>query len=642
MKIVVLFAAACTVACSGSASNTQRPSGAAGVPDAQAGTSSAAAGSAPTAGAFDQPRAGVGGGVAGATVLPQAGDQSAPEPSTIEPIAIDECDASNPAGLGDAERMALRQGGSGAGPRLLYPYEGTVFPRGMLAPLWMWEGGGDYVYVHIKSTSFEYWGCLRPTAPGQLQLPQHVWDEAGARTHGKNDPYTVELSVMTGGEVAGPSSQQLVIAQATIQGSIFYNSYSSLLGGLGGNVLRIPQGGQAEAFISNECNGCHSLSADGSRLLSQTLVTGGRAYPMSPGMPPNPAAMPAPSRVAYGALYPDGTKYVSTSVAVEVARAALTGGGLPAEATLYETDTGSVLPSQGIPPGALMPMFSPDGSMLVFTDHAVNNGSALALVDFATATNQAGNYRVVYEDNEMRPGWPFMLPDNGAIVFARTDGADFSGDGAGLLGLPLLGPYGELHMVDVDTGTATLMARAMGYATEADAAAGNTYLPFGPGEVGKNYFPTVSPVAAGGFFWVFFDAVRNYGNLGLQRQLWGTAVDISPSGDYTTDRSRPAFYLPGQEFGTGNHRAFAALDPCKQDGDTCASGIDCCGGFCFIPDDRNTEFGEQPLGTCSSDVPTCAKRNERCTSSSDCCPPESEGEPQNTCIAGFCAFIAVD
>lgn len=37
---------------------------------------------------------------------------------------------------------------------------------------------------------------------------------------------------------------------------------------------------------------------------------------------------------------------------------------------------------------------------------------------------------------------------------------------------------------------------------------------------------------------------------------------IHPDGTYTADPSHPAFYLPGQEFGAGNHRAFAALDFC--------------------------------------------------------------------------------
>ena len=87
-------------------------------------------------------------------------------------------------------------------------------------------------------------------------------------------------------------------------------------------------------------------------------------------------------------------------------------------------------------------------------------------------------------------------------------------------------------------------------------------------------------MAAGGYFWVFFDSVRRYGNLGVGRQLWGAAIEIQPSGNYRLDPSAPAFYVPGQELGTGNQRAFAALDPCKKEGDACNSGIDCCGGFC--------------------------------------------------------------
>ena len=98
----------------------------------------------------------------------------------------------------------------------------------------------------------------------------------------------------------------------------------------------------------------------------------------------------------------------------------------------------------------------------------------------------------------------------------------------------------------------------------------------------------------------------------------------------------PAFYVTGQEFGTGNHRAFAALDPCKKDGNSCTSGIDCCGGFCMVPEAVG-EFDE-PVGTCSSEIPMCAKTNERCTSSADCCPP-MEGERMNSCIAGFCATL---
>ena len=101
----------------------------------------------------------------------------------------------------------------------------------------------------------------------------------------------------------------------------------------------------------------------------------------------------------------------------------------------------------------------------------------------------------------------------------------------------------------------------MGFASPADAASNVTYLPFGSGEAHQNYYPTVSPAASGGYAWVFFDSRRHYGNAGLERQIWGTAVDVSPEGTSSADPSHPAFYLPGQEFGTGNFRAVAALDP---------------------------------------------------------------------------------
>ena len=61
-----------------------------------------------------------------------------------------------------------------------------------------------------------------------------------------------------------------------------------------------------------------------------------------------------------------------------------------------------------------------------------------------------------------------------------------------------------------------------------------------------------------------------------------------------------------------------------------------------IPEGQSSEFGRDPAGTCSSDVPMCARRDERCTSDADCCAPDMEGAPYNTCIAGFCAFIQLD
>ena len=173
-------------------------------------------------------------------------------------------------------------------------------------------------------------------------------------------------------------------------------------------------------------------------------------------------------------------------------------------------------------------------------------------------------------------------------------------------------------MLDVGSGTSTLLAKAMGFASAADVASNKTYLPYGASdELHHNYDPTVSPVAAGGYFWMFFDSYRHYGNLGLQRQLWCAAVDVSTGGQYTTDPSHPAFFVTGQELGTGNHRAFTALDPCHADGTTCTTGVDCCGGFCTN-------------GMCGMSVPRCSGIDEVCSATQKCCDPAAQ------CINGFC------
>lgn len=223
--------------------------------------------------------------------------------------------------------------------------------------------------------------------------------------------------------------------------------------------------------------------------------------------------------------------------------------------------TGALVSNSGIPAGAMVPAFSPDGSLLVFNDFAIDGGKGLALMDFSETARTTSNYRVLFLDSMYYPAWPSFLPDGRAIVFQRGAGADFSGGGTGILQNVTPGPKSDLFLIDTTTHTPTLLARAMGFKSAADAASDNTYLPFGTGEAHQNYSPTVSPATSGGYVWVFFDSMRHYGNLGLLRLIWGAAVDVAPDGSYAADPSHPAFFLPGQQLGTGNFRPVAALDP---------------------------------------------------------------------------------
>ena len=74
-----------------------------------------------------------------------------------------------------------------------YPYDGTVWPRGLLPPILQWNGGAaaDLYYVHFQSGTFElqgdYGSChQRPPPPARLARPHHV--AAAGRLHQRQDP----------------------------------------------------------------------------------------------------------------------------------------------------------------------------------------------------------------------------------------------------------------------------------------------------------------------------------------------------------------------------------------------------------------------------------------------------------------------
>jgi hypothetical protein len=635
-----------------------------------------------------------------------ASDRSKPGASEPAGFVKDETGADNPAQLSAAEVTRLKAGGPLGTSRWLYPYDGTVFPRGTVSPLVMWHSDvpPDAIYLHIHAKHFDYQTITRPgvgdslfmpvtasassstlialqalgmrEAGTQLAIPQVIWDLAGEQSLGASDPFTIEITQRVNGEAQGPMRAKIVIARATIKGSLYYNSCTSslaaadnLLAGISGKVLRIPFGGNAEVLdvsAGSACIGCHTVSADGSHALAQRLqsisddpaklVTAETTYALSyqlgadgeaapdtvtPIAPPmNGVAGPVG---AYAALYPDGSKFLSSSSAVPLFYAPPS----PSAATLYDSKSGAIVPDTGVPPSAAMPMFSPDGRFLVFNDAAIDGARALAVMSYDTRNHRAGDYRVLVREPleaPMRPGWPVFLPDNRAIVFVRTTDPAFSGSSVGGLGavaraavnrMPAAGKApSDLYIADAATGRVTLLAKAMGWNTPEDGARDEaTYLPFGTQDLHANFYPTVSPVAAGGYFWVFFDSFRHFGSLGSLRLLWAAAIDIRPDGNYALDPSHPPFFVAGQEFSAGTRfRAFAVLNRCESEGEPCRTGVDCCTGVCKLPGAFVVE-PSQSMGSCAPAETRCAERDERCQASSDCCDSSA------ACINSFCAQV---
>ena len=170
--------------------------------------------------------------------------------------------------------------------------------------------------------------------------------------------------------------------------------------------------------------------------------------------------------------------------------------------------------------------------------------------------------------------------------------------------------------------------------------------------------PTFNPVVRGGYSWVVFTSLRQFGNepwpgevaeagaagkglINAKRRLWVAAVDTTVG---TTDPSHPAIYLEGQD-DTPNMRAFWTLAACiptpgapgtsdvdggapdaasggGRDGGSlaCTSGFQCCSGFC-------------EGGKCVDvSIVACVGAGGACASTSQCCNPTVV-----QCQSGMCS-----
>jgi hypothetical protein len=550
--------------------------------------------------------------------------------------------------------------GNGAqqGLAFLYPYDKTVWPRGILAPLlqWNWSiGDADAIQIQLSTTSgsFSYTGTFARPAILQMTggkfirhpIPQDIWN-AATDSAGGSDKLTVSLIVEKGGMAYGPITETWSIAPARLSGTIYYNSYGTLLvqnstGAVGGNgmfgagVLSIRVGDTGPKVVAGSnsaCRTCHSVAAFGSRL--EAMPYGNySAYDLTPSgatehVMPNAGAW-------FPAVYPDGSKLLTGDGQL----LALPNGG----AAIATTGLASSAPD--------MPMFSPDGKRVAFNPGV---GSQLVMQSFDNATSTfSGTTTVVASTGGLVPGWPAFFPDANSIVFENESAPSaLDGHGQGLL-WTREGAKSQIAWASAAGGGSTPLDQlnGKGYLPKLAAPISlsclgdngyqeGTINPDHGDDVDLNYEPTVNPIAGGGYAWVVFTSRRMYGNEAdippfcsdprgvnlvtniTTKKLWVAAVDLTQAPG--TDSSHPAFYLPAQELLAGNSRGFWALDPCKGDGSSCTSGDQCCNGYCE-PDAMNNLV-------CANTPPNgmCAMVGDKCTTAGDCC------DSTNLCVNGFC------
>ena len=520
----------------------------------------------------------------------------------------------NPGHVDPPTQGQLKGGGSAdSGFKWLYPYDKTVFPRGLLPPTMQFGGGApSATYVHITFPGLDYTGFFGPSNPGRVTFSKPVWTAITLAAKAQSD-VKVDVTKMTGGMVTGPITEHWTIAQGSLRGTIYYETYDSALAGGVGSVglMRIDPGATAPVVLKSGCgNVCHTASADGSTLVASTAFPSGSA---SYDLRNNVATLKAQTdnSFTYGALYPDGT-FLMSSTSYRTWAPGFGGG----PSKLWDTRTGTNIAAPGwdgvVTNGGTV-AFSPDGKHIAFNHLDTGAGHTLATMDFNVGTKTFSNLVDVAHDGARTLAWPAFTPDSKFVIFHAGSNAQFETDN---------NETADLYMVDLATKTMTRLDALDGY-----TSGSTSYLP--ENDPNLSFAPTVLPVAVGGYFWIVFTSHRSYGNTLASKdhmdeygKLWVAAFDLNAAPGQ--DASHPAFYLDGQELAADNLRGFWVLSPCKGQGQSCMTGDECCAGFCRPSGDGGALACVPPPGGCSNEY-------EKCTTSADCC------NHSQSCINGRCA-----
>ena len=494
-----------------------------------------------------------------------------------------------------------------------YPYDGTVWPRGLLAPNLQWNGGAatDDYYVHIVSPTFELqqFSVATGAPASQLLIDAATWTKFTESTSGTTQ---VTVNRWNGSAATQIAAQTWTISPASMRGTIYY--WSNNLG----RVLRIKPGAAApDDFSAAAFPGattctmtCHTVSADGSTIISGGDVMGGsfNLLTNAPIYDTGGAPGSAQKRLwSNSALSPNG-KYV-----VENGNTSVPGppGG---QDGMYNTADGSRVAGSGLDGLTLgSPSFSADGTKLAYIDLASGSLDVFAF-DLKNAKVLAST-PLVPQGAGQPVQWPSVSPDANWIIYHR--GALDTRNGSG-----------DLYLANATTPNQEIRL------AKAD---GDGY-PFaaGPRDLSWNYEPTFAPVPSGGYFWAVFTSRRTYGNTltgpaeavpnvsAGTKQLWVVAIDQNPKPG--VDPSHAAFHLQGQDEANLAMRGFWSLPPCAQNGQGCSSGTDCCGGYCAGGAD-----GGAPV--CQSMPSGCSQNGDKCNATGDCCNAASGV----TCIAHVCS-----
>ena len=227
---------------------------------------------------------------------------------------------------------------SGTDPMtILYPYNNTVLPLGITAPVIQWDTGGrvaDAVQVSLRypatgTATFSWNEIIPETVPPSATIPQAVWKDF--ENTGKGQDVRILVQRLLSGTPSSTASRTIHFSPAPVRGLIYYTQYNRS----GATNMMVADPGSTSAAKSafavvEGCPVCHSVSANGTYFATSDKgygETNGGLSKIQAGGVLNPIAdfIPSPDRdpykngsndwrgFAWAPLTPDGSLALSAN-----------------------------------------------------------------------------------------------------------------------------------------------------------------------------------------------------------------------------------------------------------------------------------------------------------------------------------------
>jgi hypothetical protein len=388
----------------------------------------------------------------------------------------------------------------------LYPPDNVTLPRNTPSIVFQWNDIGAEAYrLRFRGATTDLSVYTRSTS---WTADEELWQTISATNAGGS--LTVDLAGVSGGTIYAAETRTVNVNRFDSRGSIYYWSTSAQ------GIMQIPWGEQARDFLTagntGRCIGCHDIGPSG---LIAFSYDGGDAPTGIKNVADGSDAPGSQSfRSNFKTFSPDG-RFLLTSFQGALIQ--------------HDVATGTELWEVPVDGWATHVDWAPDGNDVVAVvagsascDWVFTGGSLILMEHIGDGTFNTP--RVLYTPPAgMNAYYPTFSPDGEWIAF------NVSSEDA----------------YDDATATLYVISRAGGE----PVALGSANMSDGL----YNSWPRWGPLPDDSVMWLAFSSRRLYGNrTSGNPQIWVTAFDPQKA-RRGEDPSWPAFWLPGQDVGQGNH-----------------------------------------------------------------------------------------